>query len=147
MRALLDTNILARAATSTDGPAAAVLEFLRRPEHALIVSWFLFIELDRVLRYPLLRRLHEFSDDDIEQYIHRLRLASVEVAPTDIVPVVQEDPDDDLVIAAAIAADADVICTLDRHFQQPAVQEYCADRGLQIMSDVALLEFLRQSGS
>jgi len=61
--------------------------------------------------------------------------------------IVAKNPDDDLIIATAVAGQADVICTRDKHFRDPAVQSYCTARGIQIMTDVELLTVLRQSGS
>jgi hypothetical protein len=49
VRAVLDSNILARAAKPSTGPAREVLTRLRTPPHALIASPFLLNELERVL--------------------------------------------------------------------------------------------------
>ncbi len=39
---------------------------------------------------------------------------------------------------------ADVICTLDGHFYQAEVREYCRERMIEIMSDADLLARLRR---
>jgi hypothetical protein len=36
------------------------------------------------------------------------------------------------------------ICTLDRHFYQEKVREYCGERMIEIMDDVELLRRLRK---
>ncbi len=38
---------------------------------------------------------------------------------------------------------ANVLCTLDRHLRRQDVREYCERRGIQILTDVELLENLR----
>lgn len=59
------------------------------------------------------------------------------------VTAVQNDPDDNAVIAAAIAGQAEVICTRDRHFHDPKVIDFCAQYGIRILDDVELLRELR----
>jgi hypothetical protein len=58
-------------------------------------------------------------------------------------PVVLADPADDPVVYTAISGGADVLCTLDRHFYAPQVMSFCGKHGIEIMSDVDLLQSLR----
>jgi predicted nucleic acid-binding protein len=67
VRAVLDSNILARAAKPSAGPAHEVLARVRALPHCLIVSPFLLNELERVLNYPRLRALHGLSQEEIHQ--------------------------------------------------------------------------------
>lgn len=67
----------------------------------------------------------------------------IDPPPGDILPVVPNDPDDDHIVAAAVAARADVICTLNRHLHALGVRDYCAQRSIDILTDVELLERLR----
>ncbi|MEI8022413.1 MAG: putative toxin-antitoxin system toxin component, PIN family, partial [Schlesneria sp.] len=117
MRIVLDTNILARAANGPPSPAAEVLQLSLAPPHILCVSPFLISELSRVLRYERVRRIHGMSDQVIDQFLQDLQTASlmVEPDPDESAGVVVADPDDDQIVATAIAASADVLCTLDRH--------------------------------
>lgn len=144
MRVVLDTNILARASYSSTGPAAESLEHLKKPEHVLILSSFILDELDRVLQYPRLQKLHGLDDKGIDEYIHDLSAASlvvqIQMAATGIVA---NDPDDDLVIATAEAGNADVLCTLDRHLRQSDVIDYCRQKAIEVLTDVELLQHLR----
>ncbi|MGC1722312.1 MAG: hypothetical protein WA746_25280, partial [Isosphaeraceae bacterium] len=48
-------------------------------------------------------------------------------------------PDDDPVVYTALAGAADVICTVDRHFYEPNVLQFCSRFGIRIMDDVELL--------
>jgi len=50
MRAVLDSNVLARAMYGVGGPAEESVRRLTAPPHVLIVSEFLLRELRRVLR-------------------------------------------------------------------------------------------------
>ncbi|MBI3466021.1 MAG: hypothetical protein HY000_23655 [Planctomycetes bacterium] len=62
------------------------------------------------------------------------------------VTAIQSDPDDNAVIAAAIAGQAEVICARDRHFRHQDVLDFCALRGIRILDDIELLRELRQPG-
>jgi len=53
------------------------------------------------------------------------------------------DPDDMPVLQTAIIGDAQVLCTLDRHFYSPAVLAYCSRNDLEVLGDAELLSRLR----
>jgi putative PIN family toxin of toxin-antitoxin system len=144
MRVVLDTNILARAAYRLEGPAAEVLDRLSHPPHLLILSTAILDELRRVFQYPRFRVVHGLSDEAMARFIDNLGqealMLDVPVGPAEIL----DDPDDAPVLALALASRADVICTLDRHFHQAKVRNYCRERTIEIMSDVELLARLRE---
>jgi predicted nucleic acid-binding protein len=52
------------------------------------------------------------------------------------------DPKDDPIVYTAVAGKADVLCTLDRHFQSPAVLDFLRTHGIRVLSDVELLREL-----
>jgi predicted nucleic acid-binding protein len=87
---------------------------------------------------------YALSDAEMRQHIEYLRSFSELVAPAEGPPVVLKDPNDDPVIYTAVAGAADVICTVDRHFYEPSVQEFCYRQGIQIVSDFDLLRTLRE---
>ena len=149
MRVVLDTNILALAISGPSGPATEVLRLVVAPPHVLLLSQPILSELSRVLRYERLRRLHRASDAVIHRYLGNLVLTALVVDNAKLVPpgIVASDPEDDLIIATAIAANADVICTRDRHFEDAGVVSFCRDHGIRLMSDVELLKLLREEGT
>ena len=59
------------------------------------------------------------------------------------VTAIQNDPDDNAIIAAAIAGQAEVICTRDR---QQDVMDFCARQGIRIIDDIESLIELRAMG-
>lgn len=143
MRVVLDTNVLARSAYRLEGPAAEVLDRVCASPHLLILSTSILDELRRVLHYPRFRAFHRLSDEAIARFIDYLgRQALILDVPVESSGIL-DDPDDDPVLALAIAGRADVICTLDRHFHQAKVQDYCRARMIEIMDDVGLLARLR----
>lgn len=146
MRVVLDTNILARASYSPTGPAGECLQRLRDPAHVLVLSAFILDELDRVLRYPRLQRLHGLTDQEIDDYVRDVADAALVVPINAAVSgVVASDPDDDPVVATAEGGNADVICTLDRHLHHSDVVDYCNQHAIEVLTDVELLTRLRAS--
>jgi len=145
MRALLDSNVLARAVYSVGGPAEEAVRRLAVSPHVLIVSSLLLEELRRVLRYPRLQRVHGLNEQGIERAVVALETvgAYIELQEKDIVRVVPDDPDDDHIVAAAVTARADVLCTRNRHLYHDAVVAYCRRYGVDIMDDIELLGRLR----
>ncbi len=149
MRAVLDTNILARTVLNPTGPAGEALSILSRSPHTLLLSLPQVSELSRVLAYPRLQSIHGWSDDERQAYVTNLQQNAYMVVPATLPEggVVTHDADDNAIVAAAVSGQADVICTLDRHFRDPNVQSFCAAKGIRIVTDAELLEILRKSGS
>jgi uncharacterized protein len=149
MRALLDSNVLARALYSVGGPAEEAVRRLAAPPHVLIVSSFLLTELRRVLRYPRLQLLHGLDDQKIDRAVTALETAAtlVDVPSGEVVQVVPHDPDDDHIVAAAVVGRAEVICTRNNHLYHEAVVAYCRQHAIEILGDVELLARLRASES
>jgi hypothetical protein len=83
------------------------------------------------------------DDAAILQYVAGIAAAGLLVLPGPVAAVVTADPDDDPIIAAAIAGQAEVLCTLDRHLHQPGVVAYLAAHGVRVLSDIELLQLLR----
>jgi predicted nucleic acid-binding protein len=87
------------------------------------------------------------SDQRIDRVVADLESAAahVETRDEDVVRVVPHDPDDDHVVAAAVVAGADVLCTRNRHLYDEAVVAYCRLHAIEIMDDIELLARLRKA--
>jgi putative PIN family toxin of toxin-antitoxin system len=147
MRVVLDTNILARAVRGGSSPAAEVLGLVMVPPHTFLLSPFLLSELARVLRYERMRKLHKLDDGQLDAYVQSLQSAALIVSPPTAAAgsVVSADPDDDPVVATAVAGQAETLCTRDRHLRTPEVRRYCSSHGIQVLDDIELLQLVRSS--
>lgn len=144
MRVVLDTNILARAAGSRGGPAGELFEQIAA-NHVLVVSLELLSELARILSYDRVRRMHQLSEVGINAFIESIESgASVVPLPNPLPRVVPYDPDDDVVVAAAITGGVEVLCTRNRHLFHEDVVAYCRQHAIEIMDDLELLARLRR---
>jgi uncharacterized protein len=142
MRVVLDTNVLIRANPKARGPARELLQRIVSGDHVLVTSPFLLQELARVLAYPRVAERWKLRTPDIDEYVQILASASEVVAPVGGTPIVLKDANDDPVLYTAVAGKAEVLCTLDGHFYETAVQSFAANAGFAIMDDAALLRVI-----
>ena len=63
-------------------------------------------------------------------------------------PLAELDPDDDPVLYTAAEGEADILCTRNiRHFRSPAVEHFCDEHGIRVMTDVdAIRELFPEPG-
>jgi putative PIN family toxin of toxin-antitoxin system len=145
MRVTCDANLLVRAALHSRGLAREILQHSTLSPHVLVVSPPLLGDVHRVLHYPRIQQRYALPDQDIDDFIAFVQAVSDVVVQPNIVRVVPGDADDDVIIATAVDGKADVICTLDQHFSNPAVLTYCVSRSIRIMTDVELVQELRRN--
>ena len=113
MRAVVDTNLLVSYLLTHRPPMAELIDvYLAHGDYALLTSHVMLDELDRVLQYP---RLHRYYDAETRVGFVALVAAMGEIVDVpEAVPRICRDPDDDWIIACAVAGDADVIVSGDR---------------------------------
>jgi len=107
----------------------------------LVVSSHILSEVADVLSRPRMRARWPLSDDEIQRYCQFLSAASEEVSIRPVAQVI-DDPKDQAVIEAAVAARVDAICTGDVHFETQAVREFLAGFGIAVLTDRDLLALL-----
>jgi uncharacterized protein len=112
LRLVLDTNVVV-AGLLWNGPPRQLMDFAITAAPRLFTSPVLLQELARVLAYPKFATRMESPGFTVEDLL-KIYMTIVSVVIPDSVPrAVQRDADDDQVIAAAIAAQADMIVTGD----------------------------------
>jgi putative PIN family toxin of toxin-antitoxin system len=113
IRAVLDTNLLVSYLITHRPPIATLIdEYLAREDFALLTAPALLEELERVLRYPRLQRYYD--DETRTRFVALIAALSEIVELPETVPRICRDPDDDQVIACAVAGRADVIVSGDQ---------------------------------
>ena len=106
MRIFLDTNVLASTLT-TRGLCAELFEVVLQ-SHELLTSDHVLLELERVLRGKLGQ-----SQSVTDGFVALLRSEALLVTAQHAVPSLP-DPDDELIVASALAGNANVFITGDK---------------------------------
>lgn len=114
MRAVLDTNVVV-SALIWGGKPFALLQAATDSDLLLYTSAALLVELREVLERPHLAARLERQRSSVDQALTYYAGLAGSVTPDATPRVVPADADDDHVIAAAIAAHADLIVSGDRH--------------------------------
>ena len=113
IRAVLDTNLLVSYLVAHRPPTATLIdEHLAQERFCLVTGAVLLEELDRVLRYPKLQRY--YSEESRARFVGLIAALSEIAELPESIPSISRDPDDDWVIACAVAGEADVIVSGDR---------------------------------
>lgn len=111
MRVVLDTGILVAALITHDTPPARLYQLWRRRRFTLITSEVQLDEFRRVTRYRKLRRF--VKPHEAGTLVRGVRVRAVMVTELPEIDLV-DDPGDNLVLATALAGDADYLVTGDR---------------------------------
>lgn len=115
MRVVLDTNTLVSGVISPGGPPRRLLDGVRAHSFELCSSATLLAELLDVLsREKFAARLIQVGSS-AQGTVADLRRLALMVAPLAVPRVIEHDADDDHVVACALAGQADLIVSGDRH--------------------------------
>ncbi len=109
-KVLLDTNIFI-SAVGWKGKPKVIFEKCLNGELELVTSPEQMEELQRVLEYPRL----QFTEKQKETFISLILEIATMVEITGKVKVIEEDPDDDIMIETAVVGNVDYIISGDPH--------------------------------
>ena len=135
MRLVLDTNVVA-SALLWDGAPRLLLQAGREKRVKLFTSAALLAELSNILARRKFDKKILASGLNVDQIVDRYAVLAALVRPASI-PRTVPDPDDDVVIATALAAQVDLIVTGDKPLL--SVAEY---QGVRIISVDKALQFI-----
>jgi len=138
MQAVIDTNILVSAFLSPTGVPAQLMQRLQQNAFGLLVSEPILAEYRRALGYPKVQARHSLDNVALDSVIDSLRVLATIAEPAAEVHVVDDDADDDMFFACAVAGNADYIVSGDKAVL--AVGEYRGIRALPAAVFLALLD-------
>lgn len=119
MRVVVDTNTVVSGLARSKNPPAQIMELWRLGIIELLSSRATMRELDRVLRYPKVRRLTKLTDNEIQAFLALYHRDTTVLQVTLNLEVVPGDPDDNMFIALAVTGNADYLITGDRKHLLP----------------------------
>ena len=138
MRVLLDSSVLISAFLIPENPAGMLVRAGLDDRFEICVSLDILEEVDRSLRNKLrLRKRYRYIDEQIAWFITSLAASVSVVSELPAIPRVCRDPNDDHVLAAALAANADSVVTGDRDLLALGNHQ-----GVRILTVRALLDLL-----
>lgn len=112
IRAVVDTNILIRAAIRPHGTVGPIARRLRDGAYTLIISEWLFDELIEKLNKPRIGLKYHLDEQAINDFVGELAVSGELVTPTRHIEVCR-DVDDNNVLEAATEGKVDYIVTSD----------------------------------
>jgi uncharacterized protein len=114
MRAVADTNVVI-SGLLWNGPSRAVLDRARSGAVDLFTSADLLAELEDVLSRKKFSRRLQLAEISAHELMQGYAALARIVRPAPIEPIVLADPDDDAVLACALAARAELVISGDEH--------------------------------
>jgi putative PIN family toxin of toxin-antitoxin system len=116
-RVVLDANIYISALIKPTSPPGSVLKYLIEHEaYELVLTIDIVKELNRAIFYPKVRKYIKKSDKEITAWLDALAVhAFIPACLFSYGKIVEEDPDDDKYIIAALESSAKTIVSGDKH--------------------------------
>lgn len=112
MRAVLDTNVLISGVIATGVPHEVLLRGLDW-EYRIVVSAATLAEFrETLLKYP---ERFGLDEDEVQQEVETVGYFAEFVDPDEDITAVEDDPDDDKFLEAAVAGDVDYVVSGDKH--------------------------------
>ena len=138
LRAVLDTNVFASSLLNKTGAPARLLGAWQSGDYLLVISPPIIAEIKGVLELPRIREKYALTDNDISRLLDLLEKDSVLVPGLSHVnKIIPQDPTDEIFLACALDARADVIVSGDRHLLSLKAFE-----GIPIMTVKSFLDLL-----
>ena len=134
LRVTADTNTIISGVTFRGGKPFQFLDLARSGQINPTVSDAILEEMEDVLR-----RKFPFSESDIAETRRRINSIARTVTPAIVLDVVKEDPDDNRILEAAVAAGSDYIVTGDKDLLR--LKRY---NGIRIVNVSDFLELFHQ---
>ena len=142
LSAVLDSTILVSAFLTPGGAADVLIDQAKAGRFACALSADILAETTRVLlETPRIRQRYAYTDDEVQDYIQSLQQAVLLVSGLPPLSGVVRDPNDDMILACAVAASATYIVTRDLDLLSIETYEEIA-----IVTPEIFLTLLRGSG-
>jgi putative PIN family toxin of toxin-antitoxin system len=113
LQVVLDTNIYIAAFHWPRGTHFPIWRAARDEQFTLLISPALVEEVVRVLRTDF-----QWQDERIQPLLRLLAHVAVIIQPATRVRAVKADPDDDRVLECAVAGNADILVSNDKHLSE-----------------------------
>jgi putative PIN family toxin of toxin-antitoxin system len=117
LRVVPDVNILVSSLINPAGPTGRILAAWRRHGLLFISSEVILAKTDDVLHRPHIRAVFPITELQVQRLLKQLRLRARLTPHQRTLRVIAQDPEDDTILAAAVAGRADCIISGDAHLK------------------------------
>jgi putative PIN family toxin of toxin-antitoxin system len=139
--AVLDSTILVSAFLTPGGAADALVDHAKAGRITCAVAEDILAETARVLlATPRIRQRYPYTDVDVQDYLRGVRQAALVVSELPPLSGIVRDPNDDMILACAVAASASHVVTRDDDLLSLGTHE-----GVMIVTPEAFLTMLRST--
>jgi hypothetical protein len=141
MIVVFDTNVVISALLSPRGAPARVIDLWEAEVFDLAISMPLLDELSRVLDYERVKKYFKQPREKTVALLKRIRTVGIMVDPQFELDVIADDPDDNRILACAVAASASYIISGDDHLL--TLEKY---KGIVVLPPAGFLALLEAAG-
>jgi len=117
LKAVLDTNVLISALLSSDGIPNQLLRQAKRT-YQLFISREILEEVRDVLLKPRIQRKMSLTEDKILAFLSTIQRVAIVVENPPLLPIIEDDPDDDVILACSLEAKVDYLVSGDIHLKR-----------------------------
>jgi putative PIN family toxin of toxin-antitoxin system len=143
LRIVLDTNLLVSSMLVRAGLPAQAIDAWRERLYLLVTSPAIMAELEKTLASTRIRRKYSITNEDVAAIVALLAQEALIVpGAAEVSGKIPDDPDDEIVLAAADDSHADLIASGDKHLL--ALGTY---HGIPIVTVREMLDIVRATGS
>lgn len=140
MKVAIDTDIIVAARRSRSGASNALLRTLRAGQLEAVASVPMMLEYEAVLMRPEQRQATGMSVQDVEVFLDALAALLIPVTPYFLWRPRLRDPDDEMVLDAAVSGGVEAIVTFNVQDFLPGASQF----NLQILTPGEALRQLRR---
>jgi uncharacterized protein len=141
--AVLDSTILVSAFLTPGGAADTLIDHAKAGRLTGVVAEDILAETARVLlATPRIRQRYPYTDADVQDYLQGIRQAALVVSDLPPLSGIVRDPNDDMILACAVAVSASHVVTRDDDLLSLGSYE-----GSAIVTPEAFLTLLRGAES
>ncbi len=115
VRVVLDTNVVVSAYLVPTGKPAHILSLARQGKIDICLSGEILSEIKRTLLRPKLQKIHKATPQEIDRFLRAFADITDLVPGTTEVHEVDDDPDDNKILACALEGKADFVVSGDHH--------------------------------
>ena len=117
LKAVLDTNVLISALLSSDGIPNQLLRQAKLT-YQLFISREILEEVRDVLLKPKIQKKMSLTEDKILAFLSTIQRVAIVVENPPLLPIIEDDPDDDVILACSLEAKVDYLVSGDIHLKR-----------------------------